>query len=316
MGLEKTTRMNYLFDFYQELLTPKQRSYMSLYYLDDHSLGEIAEEYEILLVNDDSHDSSGDIINQLSKKYERVKGIHLMRNYGQHNALLCGIRRAKNELIVTLDDDLQNPPEEIPKMLDKLNQGYDVVYGTPENEKRGVLRNFTSVITKSALNLAMGAKSAKHVSSFRIFRKNLSESFKHFDGSFVCIDVLLTWGTTNFGSVIVKHDHRKIGKSNYSFIKLLVHALNMITGFSVIPLKIASVLGIVFALFGLFILIIVIGQFLLVGSPVQGFTLLASIISIFSGVQLLSMGIIGEYLARMHFNLSKKPVYTIERINN
>ena len=278
-------------------------------------LMKITEEYEILLVNDGSHDSSGDIINHLSKKYERVKGIHLMRNYGQHNALLCGIRRAKNELIVTLDDDLQNPPEEILKMLDKLNQGYDIVYGTPENEKRGVLRNFTSVITKSALNLAMGVKSAKHVSSFRIFRKKISESFKHFDGSFVCIDVLLAWGTTNFGSVIVKHDHRKIGKSNYSIIKLLVHALNMITGFSVIPLKIASVLGIVFALFGLFILIFVIGQFLLVGSPVQGFPFLASIISIFSGVQLLAIGIIGEYLARIHFTSIDKPQYAV-RTNN
>ena len=93
---------------------------------------EISERSEIILVNDGSKDSSGEIIDKLSKEFEWVKGIQLMRNYGQHNALLCGIRNAKYELIVTLDDDLQNPPEEIPKMLDKLNQGYDVGYGAPE----------------------------------------------------------------------------------------------------------------------------------------------------------------------------------------
>ncbi len=273
----------------------------------------VASNYEIILVNDGSKDSSGLIIDELSKKFDWIRPIHLMRNYGQHNALLCGINNANYEYIVTLDDDLQNPPEEIPKMLNEIAKGYDVVYGTPENEKHGILRDFASVITKASLKLAMGAKSAKNVSTYRILRKNLSKSFNHFSGSFICIDVLLTWGTTNFSAVAVKHDHRKVGKSNYSFSKLVVHALNMVTGFSVIPLKIASMCGFLFSILGFCILTFVVIKYFFVGTPVQGFPFLASIISIFSGVQLLSVGIIGEYLARMHFRLVEKPVYVIKK---
>ena len=251
-------------------------------------LMEIAEKYEIILVNDNSKDSSGDIVSQLSKKYEWVKEIHLMRNYGQHNALLCGIRAANKNLIVTLDDDFQNPPEEIPKMLDKLNQGYDVVYGTPEKERHGLFRNWASVITKIALQTTMGVENARNVSTYRVFRTRLREAFQHYRGSFVSIDVLLSWGTNKFVAIPVKYDIRKLGESNYTFRKLFVHALNMITGFSVLPLQVASLLGFVFAFFGLFVLIYVISKFFIYGSPVQGFPFLASIISVFSGVQLLA----------------------------
>lgn len=267
------------------------------------------KEYEIILVNDDSKDSSGDIINQLDKKYEWVKGVYLLKNYGQHNALLCGIRKAKYGLIATLDDDLQNPPEEIPKLIDKLNEGYDVVYGTPEKEQHGLFRNLASITVKVALKTTMGAETASHVSAFRVFRTRLREAFMHYRGPFVSIDVLLTWGTNKFYAIKVQHDSRELGNSNYSFRKLFVHAFNMITGFSVLPLKIASILGFVFAFFGLLVLIYVVGRFLIQGSPIQGFTFLVSIISIFSGAQLLAIGIIGEYLTRMHFRSMDKPQY-------
>ena len=279
-------------------------------------LAEITDKYEIILVNDDSQDSSGDVISQLSKKNERINGIHLMKNYGQHNALLCGIRDAKYELVVTLDDDLQNPPEEIPKMLDKLGQGYDVVYGLPEKEQHGLFRDLASKISKITLKTVMGAESASHVSTFRIFYTQLREAFKHYSGSFVSIDVLLTWGTDRFASTPVKHNPRERGKSNYTLRKLIVHALNMITGFSILPLKIASMIGFVFAFFGFCILVFVIVQYFLIGTPVQGFPFLASIVAIFSGVQLLAIGIIGEYLARMYFRSMEKPVYAIRKLKN
>ena len=269
-------------------------------------------DYEIIFINDASMDKSLDIIYSLSINDENVKCIDFNKNYGQHNALLCGIRQANYDLIVTLDDDLQNPPEEIPKLLEKLDQGYDVVYGYPKNEQHGLFRNIASIFTKMALKTTMGVSIARHVSAFRVFRTGLRDSFSDYKGSFISIDVLLSWGTNSFSAIPVNHEQRAEGKSNYTVRKLINHALNMITGFSVLPLQIASIMGIVLAIFGLFVLIYVVGRFLLQGSPMPGFPFIASIISIFSGAQLLAIGIIGEYLARMHFRTMDKPQYLIK----
>ena len=275
-------------------------------------LPEISKEHEIILVNDGSKDTSGNVINQISKNCESVKGVHLMRNYGQHNALLCGIRIAKYELIVTLDDDLQNPPEEIPKMLEKLNQGYDVVYGAPEKEQHGLFRDLASIIIKIGLNMIMGIEIAKNVSDFRIFRKDLRNAFAQFNGTFIFIDVLLSWGTNNFSSIKVQHNSRKFGKSNYSLGSLVILAINMVTGFTVFPLRVASILGILVAFFGFIVFIYVVIEFILFNSSVEGFTFLASIIAIFSGAQLLTIGFIGEYISRLYFQSIDKPAYIIK----
>ena len=152
---------------------------------------------------------------------------------------------------------------------------------------------------------------AQNVSDFRIFRTQLRNAFAQFNASFVFIDVLLTWGTNNFSAIKVQHYPRKFGKSNYSFIRLVNHAIDMMTGFSVFPLRIASILGLGFSLFGLLVLIFIIVEFLTYGSQVKGFPFLASIIAIFSGVQLLTIGFIGEYLARLYFRSMDKPTYTI-----
>lgn len=236
-----------------------------------------------------------------------------MRNYGQHNALLAGIREAQYSVIVTMDDDLQNPPEEIPLLLAKLHEGYDVVYGTPAREQHGPWRDLASRVTKLVLQSAMGAETARKVSAFRVFRTQVREAFANYQGPFVSIDVLLTWGTTRFAAVSVRHDPRRIGKSNYTFRKLVTHALNMMTGFSVLPLQLASLMGFCFALFGLLVLVYVLGRYLIQGGSVPGFPFLASTIAIFSGVQLLSLGIIGEYLSRMHFRIMEKPTYVIRQ---
>ena len=279
-------------------------------------LTELVVDYEIIFINDASMDKSLDIIYSLSINDENVKCIDFNKNYGQHNALLCGIRQANYDLIVTLDDDLQNPPEEIPKLLEKLDQGNDVVYGYPKIEQHGFFRNVASMFTKMALKTTMGISIARHVSAFRVFRTELRDSFSDYKGSFISIDVLLSWGTNSFSAIPVNHEQRAEGKSNYTVRKLINHALNMITGFSVLPLQIASIMGIVLAIFGLFVLIYVVGRFLLQGSPMPGFPFIASIISIFSGAQLLAIGIIGEYLARMHFRTMDKPQYFIRQKTN
>jgi undecaprenyl-phosphate 4-deoxy-4-formamido-L-arabinose transferase len=235
----------------------------------------------------------------------------MSRNYGQHNALLCGIRAASYEFVVTMDDDLQHPPEALQKLLAKLNEGYDVVYAPPEREQHGFLRDMASRITKLALQSAMGAETARKVSAYRAFRTELRHAFENYRSPSVNIDVLLTWATTRFASVPVRHDQRQHGESGYTLGKLIAHAVNMMTGFSTLPLQMASLMGFLFALFGLVVLVYVLLRFFLHGSGVPGFPFLASIIALFSGAQLLALGIIGEYLARMHFRTMERPSYSV-----
>jgi glycosyltransferase involved in cell wall biosynthesis len=271
----------------------------------------VANKFELVCVNDGSRDGSWRVIVELERQHPWIRGIDLMRNSGQHNALLCGIRAARYETTITMDDDLQNPPEEIPLLIAALTDDVDVVYGAPCHEVHGVWRDVASQVTKFVLQGVLSADTARMVGPFRIFRTSVRRAFEDYRGASVNIDVLLTWGTTRFTAVRVKHDARTIGQSNYTFRKLLTHTLNMLTGFSTLPLKIASVLGFTLTVFGAVLLVFVIGRFLLGGVAVPGFAFLASIIIIFSGTQLFTLGVIGEYLARMHFRLLDRPPYVV-----
>src|SRR5882757_3996803 len=276
-------------------------------------LPRIATEYEIIFVNDDSRDRSWEIISELSSRLATVRGLNLMRNYGQHNALLCGIRAAKYDVVVTMDDDLQHPPEEIPRLLEQLERGFDVVYGAPKAEWHGLMRALASRITRIALGTTIGRDLAKNVSALRVFRTQLRDAFAGYQTPFVSIDVLLTWGTTRFAAIPVVFRPRHSGSSNYTFTKLVRHALDMMTGFSTAPLQLASLIGFGCTLFGIVVLVYVVGLYFLEGS-IPGFPFLASIIAIFSGAQLFALGVIGEYLARMHFRTMNRPAYAIRDI--
>jgi undecaprenyl-phosphate 4-deoxy-4-formamido-L-arabinose transferase len=272
-------------------------------------LESISHQYEVLLVNDGSKDGSWNIIQQLSTRYPWVRGINLMRNYGQHNALLCGLRAARHDLLITMDDDLQNPPEEIPKLLAKFCEGYDVVYGTAPSGRQGLWRQIASRITRFVLRRAMQVQAADQVSAFRMIRARICKAFSSYQSPFVSIDVLLSWGSSRFGSVPVAQGTRHSGVSNYTFCKLVTHAVTMVTGFSTWPLRVASLVGFGFTVLGLLALFFVITRYLLDGGSVPGFPFLASAIAIFSGAQLFALGIIGEYLARMHHRMMERPVY-------
>lgn len=270
--------------------------------------------FEVILVNDASSDGSWAVIEELAARYPWLAGLDLMRNYGQHNALLAGIRRARYDRTVTLDDDLQHPPEEILRLLAKLDEGLDVVYGAPQEEQHGLLRDLASQITKLVLQSAMGVAAARRVSAFRAFRTPVREAFADYRNPFVNLDVLLTWGACRFGALVVRHEPRAAGTSNYTVRKLITHALNMMTGFSTLPLQMASLIGFAFTLFGVGVLAFVLFRYMVAGAVVPGFAFLASIIAVFSGVQLFSLGIIGEYLARMHFRSMERPTYAIREI--
>jgi glycosyltransferase involved in cell wall biosynthesis len=269
--------------------------------------------YELVLVNDGSPDGSWAAIERLCAANSWVRGIDLMRNQGQENALLCGLRAARYDTAAMIDDDLQNPPEEIPRLLAKLNEGLDLVYGKPEREQHGLFRDLASIITKLVLQEAMGAKNARNVTAFKVFRTQLRQAFSQYTSPHVSIDVLLTWGTQLFGAVAVRHDARAIGTSNFTLRKLVTHAINMVTGFSTLPLQLASLVGFTFALFGFGAMIYVFWDYFIHGSPVPGFPFLAALITIMSGAQLFAIGVIGEYLARIHMRSMDRRPYTIRR---
>lgn len=273
-----------------------------------------ASDYEIILVEDGSPDNSWATLEALAQQHPQVRALRFMRNFGQHNALLCGVLHATFDLCVTMDDDQQHPPESIPTLIAALH-GDDVVYGTPDEEQySSLMRRLATQVTKLVLQPAMGKDASQNIAPFRLFRTELRQAFQHFSGHYVNIDVLLTWGTSKFTHVPVQYAKRAIGQSNYTLSKLITHTLNLLTGFSTLPLRIASLLGIGLTLFGVLLMIyILIIRVVLFGEyEVPGFTFLASVISIFAGSQMFILGIMGEYLARMYFRVMEKPVFVIK----
>jgi undecaprenyl-phosphate 4-deoxy-4-formamido-L-arabinose transferase len=236
-----------------------------------------------------------------------------MRNYGQHNATLCGVRLARYDVIVTMDQDLQHLPEEIPVLIAKLEEGFDVVYGAPRKLPQSLWRNFMTSNIKRLLARVMGVPSVRHISAFRAFRAQLREAFANFQTPSLTLDVLLSWGTTRFVSIPV--DIAPARRSNYDFVSLVKATMLILTGFSSAPLRLASWLGFMMTLFGLGVFIYVVVIYFTAGS-LPGFPFLASIISLFSGVQMFALGIMGEYLARMFERSMDRPSYVIEEITN
>ena len=193
------------------------------------TMRQIAPMFEIIFVEDCGGDESWSIITELAAADQRVRGIRMSRNYGQHNAVLCGIRAARYDVIVTMDDDLQHPVSEIAPLLAALGPDVDVVYGAPQNEQHGFLRDAASRLTKLALASAMGAETARNVSAFRAFRTRLRDGFCDYRSPTVSIDVLLTWTTSRFTTIKVRHAPRAAGVSGYTVTRLIRHAIDLLT---------------------------------------------------------------------------------------
>lgn len=260
--------------------------------------------FEVILVNDHSRDRSWEIVERLAAEHDWVRGIDFARNYGQHSALLAGIRAARYEIVVTMDDDLEHPPSEIGLLVDKLDEGYDVVYGTPERQQHGLLRDAAAALTKLTLTDSLGSGAARNISSFRAFRTRLRDGFARVDGPYVFVDALLSWSTSRFGHVRVRHEPRRSGTSNYTLRRLIVHALTVVTSFCVWPLRVAFVLGAVMALVGG-----AVGVAALVTASSAYVVAMAVLLA--AGTLLFAIGVGGEYLARVHFRLMGKPAYVV-----
>jgi glycosyltransferase involved in cell wall biosynthesis len=275
-------------------------------------LPQVAADFEVLLVNDGSPDNSWEVIERLVAGHTWVRGISLMRNYGQENATLCGILESRHETIVTMDDDLQHSPEELPKLIAKLGEGYDVVYGVLRLRRQSWWKTILSAGVKGAISGVMGLRTVRDISSYKVFRAALRPAFSASNSPDVQIDVLLSWVTTRFASVDIDEAPRASGHSNYSLLKLIKVSLLILTNYTTIPLRLASIVGFLFTILGMLVLVYVLSVYFTEGS-IPGFSFLASTVTIFSGVQLFALGIMGEYLARVFERSSGRPPYAIQK---
>ena len=266
---------------------------------------------EFILVDDGSGAATRATLRELAGQ-EGVTVLRLGRNSGQHAALLAGIRSAEHPLTVTIDDDLQHPPDMIPRLLQTLErEGTDVVYGWSPFPAQKWWRRVGSATIRRILSTALDVPSAANMSAFRAFRTRLRDGFAEPLGPGVSIDALLGWSTSNFSFVEVDHQPRAEGTTGYNLRRLFRFAIDTLTGYSVLPLRLVSFIGIASSLLGFALLAYVLIGFMFRGSPVAGFPFLASVIAIFSGLQMLALGIIGEYLGRMHLRIQRRPTYVI-----
>lgn len=268
--------------------------------------------YELIFVNDGSTDASWNLLKEQAESNEKIIAVNLTRNFGQHNALMCGFSIANGKYIVTIDDDLQNPPEEIPKLFEEIQKGYDVVYGAFSAKRHSIFRNMGSNIIQYVYRKVF--KVNIRLSSFRIMKRKTVQFLLSYEKSFTFIDGIIAWYTNNIKHVTVEHRHRELGGSGYSLKILIILALNMVTNFSIVPLELASMAGFFFAMvgfmFGTFFLI----KKLFFGILVSGFAAIIVAVTILSGVQLLTVGMLGEYIGRIHINLSNRPQFAIREI--
>jgi glycosyltransferase involved in cell wall biosynthesis len=274
------------------------------------SLKNTGIEYEVIYVEDCGGDNSWDCIETLSISDFRVRGIQLSRNFGQHAATICGIAQANGGWIVTIDDDLESRPEDIILLLDEASKGHDIVYGIFEQRRHAVWRNLSSSLVRWLFVKIIPSLNYEYT-SFRVIRREIAKELVKFESPFPFIDGYLSWLSNRCSSVVVSHNYRLHGRSNYSFRKLIVHAMNIVVSFSDIPLRIASYVGFLSFLAGFGWMLFILLRYLFVGISVSGFASLMIATLFFSGTQLLMLGVFGEYLGRINFKTSKKPLYLI-----
>jgi len=290
---------------------------------EEHNLGELHKrlqpvlksregDYEIIMVDDGSADNSFAEMKKLKEKDDRVVAIQFTRNFGQHPAIAAGLSVARGEAVVIMDADLQNPPEEIPKLLAELEKGYDLVFGTRKRRKDNLIRRFGSRIAELVLKKILGNESS--ISAFMAVRGQFVEAFNSCSERNKFFTGLFTWLGARSASVEVEHHPRYAGVTKYSLRKLTRLLITMTVNFSEYPLRLTSAVGFLVSLFGLILAVKAVIQKFLLQITVPGYASLFAAIVFFGGIQLLFLGIIGEYLARVHIETRRRPDYLIRQI--
>jgi len=273
-------------------------------------LKSLGQPYEIIFVDDGSTDESFQTLTKLHQKDNNVKVIRFTRNFGQHPAIMAGFISTQGEVIITLDADLQNPPEEIPKLLARLNEGCEVVFGIPQRRKHSAFRRAGSNFAKWVLSRLLPAE-ATNFSGFRVLKSDVVDQLKLLNEKNKFLDGLLCWMGYRVGTVEVEHHIRQTGKTKYSLPKLINLWFDMVISFTDLPLKIATLGGSFLGIIGFLLALFYFIRYLLYGSDVPGFATIVILITIFFGIQFLCLGILGEYIGRMNKEVKNKPEYII-----
>lgn len=274
-------------------------------------------ECEFILVNDCSPDGGATLreLIKLSEQYANVTVLDLAKNAGQHNAVLAGMNYAKGDAVLSIDDDMQTHPSQIKKLISKMEEGYDVVYGHYPQKQHSKFRNLGSYVNHMSVCLLIGKPKDLKTSSFWIIRKFVRDHVIQYQGTGVYLQGLFLRTTRNIASIPVEHHKREFGTSNYT-LKKLIKLWSNIIGFSVVPLRLASMFGIALSGIGLLGALVILIRKLLDPSIVLGWSSMMICQCFFSGIILMFMGIIGEYLGRLFIGWSNEPQFVIREIYN
>ncbi|MCT4664139.1 MAG: glycosyltransferase family 2 protein [Flavobacteriales bacterium] len=268
---------------------------------------------EIIFVYDCGPDQSWETIVEIQKQHpDIVKGIHLSKNFGQHNAIICGIEQSKGDYIITMDEDLQHQPKDIRNLIAHQKEGnYDVVYGVYHQLKHSGFRNLTSNIMAKLLEVSIPGLD-KNYTAFRLIKSSIAKQLTTMQNSYTFLDGYISWITTNTSSTKVEHQERMGGTSSYTVKKLIEHSINIFVTFSIIPIRMLSYLSIFTLISTICYSIYIIVRKFLLDDLLSGFPSLMIVIGFGVSFILLGLGIVGEYIHRINLKTTKKPNYSIK----
>src|SRR3989344_5693727 len=272
------------------------------------------QDFELILIDDGSRDKSWEVMQKLHEKYKRVKIVQLMKNFGQNNALMCGLNFASGNRMIIMDDDLQHLPEEIPKLISKMDECYDVVYGKYLKKKHVWYRNIASTLVYGSFSKMIGLK--MKVSAFKIINRQVVNEIIKFKSQNPHIDIYIArvLSPQRISNVIVRHASRKYGETNYNFWTLSKWALDILFNFTTYPLTLAIIIGFFFSIFSFFLAFLYFISYFLTDIHVSGFTTLILAVTFFSGIILFVIGIIGRYIGSIFLDVNNKPQFVIRNV--
>lgn len=271
--------------------------------------------HELVLVNDGSRDKTVEVCERLmSTATVPITLVKLSRNFSEHNAVMAGLHHACGDFIVTMDDDLQNPPSEVMKLVNHAREGkHEVVYSYYDDKKHEGWRNFGSWLTNRVADHLLDKPKGLYLSSFRCMSAFVAREVCKYDGPFAYVDGLILQVTQNIGRVLVSHAEREAGRSGYTLRKLVKLWMNMFVNFSIVPLHIATLLGFAMAALGFIYAVFVVFEHYLYGTPL-GWSSLMAALTVFSGTQLIVLGMAGEYIGRLYLTANRRPQFVVKEV--
>ncbi len=291
----------------------EEESLLELQERTKRTLESIKKPYEIIYINDGSTDATESILEGFHERDKAVKIIEFSRNFGQHMALFAAFGYARGDIVVTIDADLQNPPEEIPKLIAKIEEGYEVVGTYRKKRKDSLFRRIASIIVNKITSRLVGVKLRDYGCMLRAYRRNIVDHLNMCTESSSFIPALANTFAKKIVEIEVEHEERKKGTTKYSLFRLLRLNFDLMTAFSLLPIQVIGVLGVIIALLGLFFAGFLIVRRFIVGPEVEGTFTLFGILFFFIGIQIFALGVIGEYVGRIYQEVRRRPRFVVKR---